>query len=194
MTTPPDDLRLSEIARSLNRREWRPTDEEVRVGGAFFDLVRPLERQPQPDFPYGRDWWERLHTENVTGLARSLSVLRDELLPGWREQLPTTSPMIELIELYIRGAQPLEQHADRVLDAWRAAVLPEPTADEIAYEARRLNVSADKGEIHLRYANAARWEKEPHRQRLWDELAPVWTYLGAVRSTMMAAVTGDVDY
>ncbi|MEV6426063.1 hypothetical protein [Streptomyces sp. NPDC051662] len=127
-------------------------------------------------------------------LARTVTVAR-ELLSVWKDRLPG-SPMVELVEQYVIGAEPLLLHTERLVAAWSGVTFPEPTADEIAYEARRLNVPAEEGEANLRYWKAVRWEEEAehHPESLWDELSPVWFYLGAVRSTMMAAVTGDTDY
>ncbi|MFF1422020.1 hypothetical protein [Streptomyces sp. NPDC058280] len=190
MTDAPD--RLREIARSLNRRHWQPTVLEVAFGAAFFQRLKGLEEEPQPEFPRGADDWTRLHTENLAVLARTVTMAQDEL-SAWKDRLPG-SPMVELVEQYVSAAQPLLPHAERLAAAWRGATLPEPTADEIAYEARRLNVSPEEGETNLRYWKAVRWEEEHNSSSLWDDLRPVWSYLGAVRTTMMAAVTGDTDY
>lgn len=35
---------------------------------------------------------------------------------------------------------------------------------------------------------------ETNADGLWNDLQPAWAHLGAVRSTMMAAVTGETDY
>lgn len=138
-------------------------------------------------------WWDRLHTESFATLARVVAMVRDELLPTWREQL-ADSPMVELADLYVSSADPLIPHAERLLAAWHDAALPAPTADEIAREARRLTVSAEQAESRLRFENASQWEKETNPRGLWDDLRLAWAHLGAVRSTMMAAVTGDTDY
>ncbi|MFJ9034535.1 hypothetical protein ACIRQP_40065 [Streptomyces sp. NPDC102274] len=191
MTKAPE--RLREIARSLNRRQWRPTPAEVELGSTFFHRVKELEEEPHPEFPRGADHWSRLHTENLVVLARTVTMARDELLSVWKDRLPG-SPMVELVEQYVSGAEPLLPHAERLVAAWHGVTFPEPIADEIAYEAKRLNVSAEEGEANLRYWKAVRWEEKHHPESLWDDLRPAWSYLGAVRSTMMAAVTGDTDY
>ncbi|MEU1906554.1 hypothetical protein [Streptomyces hygroscopicus] len=191
MTTTPH--RLCEIARSLNRLQWLPTAEEVELGIAFFQHVKTMEEQPQPDFPRGLQRWDRLHTENLDVLARTVEKLRDELLPAWKNRLDC-SPMIELVEQYVCGAQPLLRHAERLLATWRGAALPAPTTDEIAYEAKRLNISLEQGEANLRYWKAVHWEEEHNPRSLWDELEPAWAYLGSVQATMMAALTGDTEY
>lgn len=191
MTTTPD--RLSEIARSLNRMQWLPTAEEVELGSAFFRHLKTIEEEPQPDFPRGLKQSDRLHTENLAVLARSVEKLRDELLPAWKNRLDGSS-MIELVEQYVRGAQPLLPHAERLLGNWRGATLPAPTADQIAYEAKRLNISLEEGEANLRYWQAAHWEDEHNPCSLWDDLQPTWAYLWAVESTMTAALTGDTEY
>ncbi|MFK0154316.1 hypothetical protein ACIQVK_19850 [Streptomyces sp. NPDC090493] len=185
--------RLSEIARSLNHRQWQPTAAEVAFGTSFFQQMKKMEDRPSYGFPRGASWWDRLHTENLDTLARVVAMMRDELPPGVREQL-TGSPMVELAELYIDAAEPLLPHARRLLAAWHDAALPSPSAHTIAREAQRLNVSAEQAEGRLRYESACRWEKETNPRSLWDDLRPAWARLGAVRSTMMAAVTGDTDY
>ncbi|MDX3224484.1 hypothetical protein [Streptomyces sp. ME19-01-6] len=191
MSTTPD--RLSEIARSLNRLQWLPTAEETELGNAFFRHLKTIEEEPQPDFPRGLKQSDRLHTEHLAVLARSVEKVRDELLPAWKYRLDG-SPMIELVEHYVRGAQPLLPHAERLLANWRDAILPALTADEIAYEAKRLNISPEEGEANLRYWQAAHWEEEHAPRALWDELQPAWSYLWAVESTMTAALTGDTEY
>ncbi|MBV9025440.1 MAG: hypothetical protein JO362_16990 [Streptomycetaceae bacterium] len=125
-------------------------------------------------------------------LVRGVGAVRDEL-PAWRDRLPG-SPMVELVELYISAAQPLLPHAEHLLTAWRDAALPEPTTDEITYEARRLDTTAEQAEANLRFWNARHWEESSNPRYLWDDLHPAWARLGAVRSTMAAAVTGDTDY
>jgi hypothetical protein len=145
MTQTPDQRRLSEIARSLNRYEWRPTAEEVTCGAEFFQLVQSLEEAEHPRFPRGtsaKPWTLRLRTENVAVLAEEITVLREESLPQWRERLAADSPMTELVDLYVRGAQPIVRHADAVLTAWEQATLPEPTAEEIGYRTRYSGAAA----------------------------------------------------
>jgi hypothetical protein len=102
--------------------------------------------------------------------------------------------MVELAELYISVAEPLLPHAQRLLAAWHDAALPAPTAEEIARAAERLNVSSEQAESRLRFENASRWEQDTNPRGLWDDLRPTWAHVGAVRSTLMAAVTGDTDY
>ncbi|NGO67079.1 hypothetical protein [Streptomyces boncukensis] len=190
MTTRPD--RLSEIARSLNRREWLPTVEEVELGSAFFQQAKAMEEQ-HPDFPPGPERGDRLHVENLTVLARFVENAHDELVPQRRDRLPA-SPMIELVELYISGAQPLLLHAKRMRAAWHSATLPEPATHEIAREAWRLSVTQQQAEANLRYWNAVGWEEEHDPYARWDNPHPAWARLATIGSTMMAAVTGDVDY
>lgn len=195
MTENPDQDRLSGIARSLNRYEWSPTLAEIECGADFFKRVESMGEEGLPGFPQGPEPWKpRLHTENVCVLAQEVEMLRDEFLPEWVAQLPADSPMAELIEMYIRGAQPIVRHAEAVLAAWREAALPEPTDDEIGYKIRYSDLSAEEARVRLQYELAAGWEEEPSRRALWDEMLPTWNYLGAVRSTMMAAVSGDVEY
>ncbi|MFD4561243.1 hypothetical protein ACFWP5_44190 [Streptomyces sp. NPDC058469] len=196
MTETLDQSRLSEIARSLNRYQWQPSDEEATCGAAFFQLVKSTEEKER-GFPRGTEpgpWTPRLRTENVAVLADEVTMLREEFLPEWRERLPAGSPMAELIDMYVRGAQPVVRHADAVLAAWAEAVLPEPTEDEIAYRTRYTGAPAEEVAARLRFGTAASWEEEPPRRLLWEEMAPAWNHLGAVRSTMMAAVSGDVEY
>lgn len=185
--------RLSEIARSLNRQQWQPTADEVAFGSTFFQRMKELEEELQSAFPRGTNWWDRLHTESFTAMARVVAMVRDELLPAWRERL-ADSPMVELAELYVSAAAPLLPHAERLLAAWHGAARPAPTAEEITREAGRLNVSAEQASSRLRFENASHWEEESNPRGLWDDLRPAWAHLGAVRSTMMAAVTGDTDY
>lgn len=197
MTQTPDELRLSEIARSLNRYEWQPTAEEVRCGGEFFQLVTSTEKAERPEFPRdtsARPWAVRLHTENATVLAEEVATLVKEFLPGWRERVPGGSPMVELVDMYVRRAQPVVRHAGDLLAAWSEAALPEPDEDEVAYRARYSGAAVSDVEARLRYEIAARWEEEPPRCFLWEEMKPAWNFLGSVRSTMMAAVSGDVEY
>lgn len=125
-------------------------------------------------------------------LARVVAVAQGELSAGRRRL--ADSPMVELVELYISAAQPLLPHAERMLAAWRDAAPPAPAADEIALEAARLNISAEQAEARLRFGNASRWEQESSAASPWNGLRPAWALLGAVRSTMTAAVTGDTDY
>ncbi len=197
MTQTPDQRRVSEIARSLNRYEWRPTAEEVKCGAEFFQLAQSLEEAEHPRFPRdtsAKPWTLRLHTENVAVLAEEITLLREEFLPQWREHLAADSPMTELVDLYVRGAQPVVRHADAVLAAWEQTTLPEPTAEEIGYRTRYSGAAAKDVAARLRYDIAAAWEKEPVRRSLWEEMGPAWNFLGAVRSTMMAAVSGAVEY
>lgn len=197
MTQSADQRRVSEIARSLNRYEWRPTYDEVKCGAAFFELVKGLEEAERPRFPRdmsAKPWTLRLRTENVVVLAEEITVVREDFLPQWRGRLAADSPMTELIELYVRGAQPVVRHANAVLAAWEQATLPEPTAEEIDYRTRYSGAAAKDVAARLRYDIAASWEKEPVRRSLWEEMQPAWTDLGAVRSTMMAAVSGEVEY
>ncbi|MDO0936550.1 hypothetical protein QQY66_34385 [Streptomyces sp. DG2A-72] len=197
MTETPDQRRLSGIARSLNRYEWSPTLEEIECGADFFKRAKTIEVAENPGFPRGPEpepWKPRLHTENVAVLAQEVGMVQDELLPKWRARFPVGSTMVELIEMYIRGAQPIVQHADAVLTAWREAALPEPSDDELAYRTRYSGLSVEEARARLRYQIAAGWEEDPSRRALWEEMLPAWTRLGAVRSTMMAAVTGDVEY
>ncbi|MFE9597151.1 hypothetical protein [Streptomyces hokutonensis] len=194
MTETSDQSRLSEIARSLNRYHWQPTDEEATCGAAFFQLVKNMEEMDH-GFPRGTEpWTPRLHTEDVAVLADEVTVLREEFLPEWRERLPVGSPMAELVDMYIQGAQPVVRHADAVLAAWRTAALPEPIADEIAYRTRYSGAPAEDVATQLRFGTAASWEEEPSRRLLWEEMGPAWNHLGAVRSTLMAAASGDVEY
>ncbi|MFI9829660.1 hypothetical protein ACIHIX_18445 [Streptomyces sp. NPDC051913] len=197
MTTTPDQLRVSEIARSLNRHEWAPVTAEAACGEAFFQLLRGLEEAKRPKFPReagaGR-WTMRLHTENVLVLAEQVFLLQKEFLPAWRSRLPSVSPMAELIGLYARGAQPAVRHAAAVRAAWESASLPEPASDDIARQVRYSGSSADEAAARLRYEIAARWENEPDRRSLWEAMEPVWNHLGAVRSTTLAAISGDVVY
>jgi hypothetical protein len=194
MTTTPDQSRLSDIGRSLNRYEWRPTDAETRCGDAFFHLVKGMEEK-EHGFPRrpGR-WTLTLHTENVAVLAGQVAVLQGEFLPAWRQRLPADSPMAELIDLYIEGAQPVVRHADAVLAAWAEAALPEPSDDDVAHHSGYSAVPAKDVTAQLRFGIAATWEEEPPRGLLWEQMAPAWNYLGAVRSTLMAAVSGRVEY
>ncbi|MFG2370472.1 hypothetical protein ACGFY9_03200 [Streptomyces sp. NPDC048504] len=187
MTETPDQRRLIEIARSLNRYEWQPVDEEAECGAAFFQLAKNMEEKDH-GFPRStQPWTPRLHTENVAALADEVTVLQGEFLPEWRERLPNGSPMAELVNLYIQGAEPVVRHADAVLAAWRTAALPEPTADEIAHRTRYSGTSAGDVAAQLRFGIAASWEEESPRCLLWEEMGPAWNHLGAVRSTMMAA-------
>jgi hypothetical protein len=196
MTETSDQSRLSEIARSLNRYEWAPVAAEVACGAAFFQLLRGLEEAERPKFPRetgaGR-WAMRLHTENVLVLAEQVVLLQEEFLPAWRSRVPSGSPMTELIDLYVRGAQPVVQHAAAVRAAWECTTLPEPASDDIARQVRYAGASADEAAARLRYDIAARWEDEPDRRSLWAAMEPAWNYLGGVRSTTMAAVSGDVE-
>ncbi|MFI6283100.1 hypothetical protein [Streptomyces sp. NPDC050988] len=185
--------RLSEIARSLNRLHWQPTADEVAFGSAFFERMKEAEEEQRSAFPRGTNWWDRLHTESFATLARVVAMVQDELLPVWRERL-TGSPMVELAELYVSAAEPLLPHAERLVAAWGNAAPPSPTADEIAREAGRLNLSAGLAERRIRFENASHWEEEGNPHGLWDDLRPAWANVSAVRSTMMAAVTGDTDY
>ncbi|AZP17841.1 hypothetical protein EJC51_18080 [Streptomyces aquilus] len=197
MTQTLDQRRVSEIAHSLNRYEWRPTAEEVECGAEFFQLVQRLEEAERPGFPRdtsAKPWTLHLHTENVAVLAEEITLLREDFLPRWRERLAADSPMTELIDLYVRGAQPVVRHADAVLAAWEQTTLPEPTAQEIGYRTRYSGAAAKDVAARLRFDIAAAWEKEPPRRSLWEEMGPAWNFLGAVRSTMMAAVSGDVEY
>ncbi|WP_326759099.1 hypothetical protein OHB35_15075 [Streptomyces phaeochromogenes] len=94
MTETPDQRRLIEIARSLNRSQWQPTDEEAKCGAVFFHLVKSMEEKERPGFPRRAEPWKpRLHTENVAVLAEEVTKLRDEFVPGWRERLPGGWPM-----------------------------------------------------------------------------------------------------
>jgi hypothetical protein len=101
--------------------------------------------------------------------------------------------MTELIDLYVRGAQPVVQHAAAVRAAWECTTLPEPASDDIARQVHYAGASADEAAARLRYDIAARWEDEPDRRSLWEEMESAWNHLGAVRSTMMAAVSGYVE-
>ncbi|WP_331732601.1 hypothetical protein OG613_48270 (plasmid) [Streptomyces sp. NBC_00015] len=65
--------------------------------------MKEVEEEPSSDFPRGRDWWERLHTENFDTLAKVVAMVRDELLPSWWEQL-ADSPMVEFADLYVSSA------------------------------------------------------------------------------------------
>ncbi|MEY9839566.1 hypothetical protein [Streptacidiphilus sp. EB103A] len=184
--------RLNDIARSLNRRQWLPTADEVAFGSTFLRRMGEVE-QEGAGFPRGANWWDRLHTESFHALTRTVELLEVDLLPCGRARLPG-SPIVELAELWLGSAQPLLPHAQRLLTAWHDAAPPEPTADMIARTARRLNVTDDLAEGRLRYEDAAHWEREGNALSLWDELRPLWAHLGAVRSTMTAAVTGDTEY
>ncbi|AOR35775.1 hypothetical protein BFF78_36090 [Streptomyces fodineus] len=193
MTNAADEQRLDVIARSLNRHEWNPTLEEIAVGDAF---LRECHRDEEPSqcFPRGPQEWDRLRTEGIAGLVARVSRLDRELLPLWRNRLPSDSPVIALVVIYVRAAQPILRHADDVLAAWQGAVRREPTRDEIAEEARRLRVSPEEAEAIWRFEEARHWESQPPRGPLWDELLPTWARLMAVSSVMAAAVTGDVEY
>lgn len=197
MTETPDQRRLIGIARSLNRCEWSPALAEIECGADFFKRVENMEQTGLPGFPRGPEpepWKPRLHTENVAVLAQEVNMLRDEFLPELGARLPADSPMAELIEMYINGAQPIVQYAEEVLAAWHQAALPEPTDDEIGYKTRYSDLSVEQVKVRLQYEIAAGWEEEPPRRTLWEEMLPTWNHLGAVRSTMMAAVSGDVEY
>ncbi|MEU0215577.1 hypothetical protein ABZ281_10820 [Streptomyces sp. NPDC006265] len=163
-------------------QQWQSTADEVAFGSTFFQRMRQVEEEPDPVFPQGADWWQRLHTESFHTLARVVAMVQDELLPAGRERL-ADSPMVELAELYVSAAAPLLPHAERLLAAWNDADLPAPTAEKIAREAGRLNLPAEKAEARLRYENASRWEEETNPRDLWDDLRPAWAHLGAVRST-----------
>ncbi|AKH83967.1 hypothetical protein AA958_19245 [Streptomyces sp. CNQ-509] len=184
--------RLSEIAWSLNRREWQPTDEEIELASAFFEVLVKAQRAV-PDFPRGVDHGDRLYTESFAVLARRVEAVQAELLPAWRHRLDG-SPMVELVELYAGAAQPLLPHAERLLTAWASTSFTEPTAREIADEARRLNITATQGEAHLAYLNASAWEEELFPPAILNDLLRIWDRLLAVAATMTAAVTGDTDF
>lgn len=197
MTETPDRRRVREIARSLNQYAWRPTDGEIMCGAEFFRLVKGLEEVQRPEFPRdatAKPWPLLLHTENVVVLAEEVALLQEEFLPGWRTRLPDGSPMAELIDLYAQGAEPVVRHTEAVRAAWEGVALPEPAEDDIARRARYSGAPADEAAARLRYEIAARWEEEPDRRSLWEAMEPAWIYLGGVRSTMMAAVSGDVEY
>ena len=126
-------------------------------------------------------------------LAEEAAVLRDAFVPRWRDCLPEGSPMAELVDLYVRGAQPVADRAGDVLAAGRTAALPKPAAEDAAHRVRISAASADEVAVRLRYEIAARWEEAPRRS-VWEEMGPAWNRLRAVRSTMMAAVSGDMEY
>ncbi|GHE02611.1 hypothetical protein [Streptomyces alanosinicus] len=192
MTKATDEQQLNGIARSLDRYEWEPTQEEISVGDAFLRELQKDEEAGQA-FPRGPQEWDRLRTEAIAGLVAKVTRIDKELLPLWRKQLPSGSPMIALVEIYIHGAPSLLHHAEDVLAAWRGAVWREPTGEEIAYEERRLQVSPEEAEAIWRFEEAHRWESQPPRSALWDELLPKWSYLTSVASVIAAAVTGDVE-
>ncbi|MEU6512165.1 MULTISPECIES: hypothetical protein [unclassified Streptomyces] len=113
MTMTADAQQLDGIARALNRREWIPSQEEVAVGAAFLQEVQAADAgQSFPRVP-GTD--DRLRTVDVAVLVTLVSRIEEVLLPLWR--LPRASPVIDLVELYVRGAQPIMQQADAVLAA-----------------------------------------------------------------------------
>lgn len=190
-TEPPD--RLNEIALLLNRRQWRPSPVELEAGAAFFHLLRRAEQRQRPEFPRGTRVWQQTYTEAVAAGAEGVWRTREDLLPVWRDRL-AASPMRELLEMYAGRGQPLLDHAQRLAAAWRAACLPEPAADLVEAESRRLGIAADAGLMALRYARACRWEETQLPRALRDELDALFLRLETVRSTVMAAVTGDVDF
>lgn len=105
----------------------------------MFQLVQSLEEAEHPGFPRdtrAKPWTLRLHTENVARVAEEITLLRGGFLPRWRERLAADSPMTELVDLYVRGAQPVVRHADAVLAAWEQITLPESTTEEIGYRNR----------------------------------------------------------
>ncbi|MFI2204696.1 hypothetical protein ACH47Z_28690 [Streptomyces sp. NPDC020192] len=193
MTKAADEQQLGAIARSLNRYEWDPTLEEIAVGDAFL-RERQKDEEASQSFPRGPQEWDRLRTEGIVSLGAKVARIEGELLPQWRQRLSSGSPMIDLVEIYVRSAQPIVRHADDILTAWQGAVLRKPTGDEIADEARRLDVSIEEAESIWRFEEARHWESQPPRSALWDELLPTWAYLGSVCSVVAAAVTGDVEY
>ncbi|MEU9189866.1 hypothetical protein AB0D14_36095 [Streptomyces sp. NPDC048484] len=197
MTETSDRRRVGEIARSLNQYAWRPTRDEVQCGAGFFQLVKGMEEAQRPELPRdatAKPWPRLLRTENVLVLGEEVALLQEEFLPEWRARLPDGSPMTELIELYVQGAEPVVRHTEAVWAAWESAVLPEPAEKDIAWQARYSGTPAAEVTARLRYEIAARWEEEPDRRSLWGAMEPAWNYLGGVRSTMMAAVSGDVEY
>ena len=157
---------------------------EVAVGDAFLRECQQEEESDQ-SFPRGPQEWDRLRTEGIAGLVAKVSRLERELLPLWRNRLPSDSPVIALVMIYVRAAQPILRHADDVLAAWQGAVLLEPAREEIAEEARRLRISPEE---------ARHWESQPPRGALWDDLLPTWACLLSVSSVMAAAVTGDAEH
>ncbi|ANP53628.1 hypothetical protein J2Z21_008458 [Streptomyces griseochromogenes] len=193
MTKATDEQQVDKIARSLNRYEWDPTQEEISVGDAFLRELQKDDEASRP-FPRGPQEWDRLRTEGMVGLVAKVARIDKILLPLWRERLPSDSPMIALLEIYVRGAQPILHHAEDVLAAWRGAVWRGPTQEEIAYEARRLQASPEEARTIWRFEEARDWESQPSRSALWEELLPKWSYLTSVASVVAAAVTGDVEY
>ncbi|EST27407.1 hypothetical protein [Streptomyces roseochromogenus] len=193
MTKAADEQQLDRIARSLNRYEWHPTQEEIAVGVAFLRELQKDEEASRP-FPRGPQEWDRLRTEGIAGLVAKVARIDKELLPLWRERLPSDSPVIALVEIYVRSAQSILHHADDVLAAWRGAVWQEPTQEEIAHEAHRLQVSPEDARAIWRFEEARHWESQPPRSALWEELLPKWSYLTSVASVVAAVVTGDVEY
>ncbi|MGN9760028.1 hypothetical protein [Streptomyces sp. SD31] len=156
-----------------------------------------MEEAERPDFPRhtsARPWTLRLRTENVVVLDEEVALLREEFLPGWRTRLPDGSPMVELIDLYVRGAQPVLRHVEAVRVAWDGVVLPEPAIDDVARHARYSGAPTDEVTARLWFETAARWEERSDRRSLWEAMEPAWNHLGDVRSTVMAAVSGDVEY
>lgn len=150
MTQTPDQRRLIGIARSLNRYEWSPTSAEIECGADFFKRVARMEEAGLPGFRRGPESWkQRLHTENVAVLAQEVGMLRDEFSPEWGARLPADSPMAELIEMYLKGAQPITRYAEAVLAAWHEAALPEPSDDEIGYKTRYSDLSAKEAMSRL---------------------------------------------
>ncbi|HEY8984260.1 MAG TPA: hypothetical protein VIU15_32370 [Streptomyces sp.] len=189
--------RVSEIAVLINQYRWRPSPVEVEYGMEFLQLLPQLEGEEAyrrfPRDTRARPWTRSLHTENVVVLAAEVRLLREEFLPRWRERLADRSPMAELVDLYVQGAQPIVRHAEEVLADWEQAVLPEPAPRDVSRHARYSGETERDVAAQLRYNIAASWEKEPARRSLWKKLEPAWTFLDSVRVTMTAAVTGDVE-
>lgn len=55
-------------------------------------------------------------------------------------------------------------------------------------------VISDPTLLENRFVVAASWEEESPRRLLWEQMAPAWNYLGAVRASVMAATSVDVKY
>ncbi|MFD5512153.1 hypothetical protein ACFWIB_30905 [Streptomyces sp. NPDC127051] len=100
--------RVDEIATMLNRRQWRPTDDEQRVG------VDVLRRRREATAHVDREPATGRTTAEVLGLLTDfVHVVDREILPTARTTLGA-SPMVELIEAWADKLRTLVPYAERM--------------------------------------------------------------------------------
>lgn len=177
-----------DAALALNTRAWIPSETELRIGGELVTALRALDtaqiEQAQPVMPVhdtqpDRPWW----TQRAWHLAAQARIA-DDILERWADRLPE-GYMVGLVTDYGDTARAVDGLARRLQTAWETQPPGEPSGE----------LRARFGESGAVTAATYKWEHAhvPEADTRRIEAAENRLMVG-IRSTIIAALTGDVDF